>query len=264
MCARFWQNIMADMNRDTENKEIVDSSAPVHVDDQFHIWFEKNRNTVIFTCAAVIILAAIFCFWYWKTSTREADAATALTKAKTIPEWEQVTSTYPGSKAAPLALILAADGYFSEGKYKEAQAAYEKFLQQYPNDELAASAQFGRASCLEAQARSQDEYARAGAAYEALLSNYKDTFHAGEAQIAIARCAEAQGDLQKAKQTLENVRASMAGSQWAREAATREAILSRKMAPAAPQQPNIPSLVLPGSTPAPTRPTPTPPPQSPK
>lgn len=232
--------------------EIVDSSAPVHVDDQFHIWFEKNRNTVILTCAGVIIVAAVFCFWYVKTSATEADAAVALAKARTVPEWEQVVSAYPGSKSAPRALILAADGYFSEGKYKEAQTAFEKFLQQYPNDELAGSAQFGVAASLEAQAKSPDDYAKAGAAYEALMANYKDTFHAGEAQIALARCAEAQGDLQKAKQTLENVMASMGNSQWAREAATRLAILSRKMAPAAPQQPNIPSLVLPGSAPAPS------------
>jgi len=238
MCGRFWQNIMADTNR-----ELPSESPIVHPEDHFHIWFEKNRQMVIMVSAAVIIVATVFIFWFYKRNATEEAASTALAQGKTVADWEKVVSTYPDSKAAPRALLLAADDFFSQGKFKESQAEYEQFLQRYPHDDFAASAQFGIAANLEAQ----KDYPKAVSAYEGLLSNYQNSIHNGEANIALARCAEAQGDLQKAKQILENFMASAGGSQWGREAATRLAVLNRKLAPSAPAQPNIPSLVLPGA-----------------
>jgi TolA-binding protein len=177
-----------------------------------------------------------------------------MAKAKTTTEWEQVATLYAGTKVAPGALLLAADSYFEQAKYGEAQATYEKFLEKYPHDTLADSAQYGVAACLEAQAKTKDDFAKAVAAYESLLSTYKDSFHAGEANLAVARCLEAQGDFPQAYQRLDNTIASMPNSQWAREAAVRKAILSRKYKPAAPPAPttSTPLMILPQTTPAPT------------
>jgi tetratricopeptide (TPR) repeat protein len=235
---------MAELNTATES-----GSKHLTIEDQFHIWFEKNRKIVVVTCCAVILVALGFIFWFWNRSTTETNAATALAKAKSVSEYEQVVTRYPETRAARGALLLAADGYFSVGNYKDAQAAYERFLRNYPNSELADSAQFGIASCLEAQG----DYTRATAAYEALRSNYHDSIHEGDSQLALARCAEAQGDLQKARQLLDNLIASSPpASPWAREAASKVEILGRKFKPTAPTQPQIPSLVLPSpSGPAP-------------
>lgn len=220
------------------------STGHLPLEDRFRIWFEKNSKQVILGCVVVILVAGVVIYWFWKSSSTETAASEALAKANTPEELLQVTATYPNSKSAPLALLLVADDYFTKGKHKEAQGIYERFLQQYPRHEMADSAQYGIASCLEAQS----DIPKAVAGYESLQANYPNSFHLAAARVAMARCAERQGDLQKAKQFLEDIMASMPGSPWQQEAQTRLALLSRKLQPTAPEQPSIPSLILPPTT----------------
>jgi len=233
------------------------ASGNLHIEDKFHLWFEKNRATVILSCLVVILAAGAYIVVHWKRSETETAAKQAMAKAGSVEAWMKVVDTYPDSKVAPRALLLAADRNFNQNRYEEAVKAYERFLRTYPRDPFAASAQFGIAACMEAQAKSPDDHARAAAAYESLLATYRDTIHAGEANLGIARCMEAQGALEQAAQRLENTMASLGHTQWGREAAARLAILKRKLKPSAPAEPSIPSLVLPptgGAAPAPAPP----------
>jgi tetratricopeptide (TPR) repeat protein len=230
---------------ETTKTEAQGSTQPVPIEEKLHVWFEQNRNIVIGVCIVVIVVAAVVIFLRWKEASTETAASQAMARAKTIAEWEQVATLYPTTKVAPGALLLAAESFFDQGRYGDAQATYEKFLQKYPRDAFADSAQYGVAACLEAQAKTKDDFSKAIAAYDSLLSTYKDSFHAGEANLAIARCLEAQGEFAQAYQRLENTIAMMANSQWAREAAARKAVLSRKYKPSAPAPTTIPLTVLP-------------------
>lgn len=248
-CAGTLGKIMAELKTETQG-----STQPVHIEEKLHVWFEQNRNTVIGVCIVVIVVASVVIFLRWKEASTEAAASQAMARAKTTTEWEQVATLYPATKVAPGALLLLADFYYEQSRYGEAQATYEKFLQKYPRDDFADSAQYGVAACLEAQAKTKDDFAKAVAAYESLLSTYKDSTHAGEANLAIARCLEAQGDFAQAFQRLENSIAAMGNSQWAREAAARKAVLSRKYKPSAPAPTTIPLTVLPQPAPSPAPP----------
>src|SRR5688572_14360183 len=96
----LFANTMAETNTGTTAAQ----SKRLPVEDHLHIWFEKNRKLIVLICAAVILAALAFIFWYWNRSTAESEAATAFAKANGIPEWEMIVAKYPGSKVAPRAL----------------------------------------------------------------------------------------------------------------------------------------------------------------
>jgi TolA-binding protein len=107
----------------------------------------------------------------------------------------QLAVNFSGTAAAQRAQLQAAASYFSLGRYADAQAQFQKFVDAYSTGPLLASANLGLAASLEAQGKLDD----AAAAYQKVTSNSPGTASALTAECALGRIAEAQGKLTEAQ-----------------------------------------------------------------
>lgn len=233
---------MAESNA-TKSTSPESSSEALSFEERAHIWFEKNRQMVIYGCVAIILVAAVFILMYWQHSAKTAAARNAMASAKTVVDWEKIVASWPQSEAAPRALLLVANEQYRAGKYDEAIGTQQRFLRDYPRNEFASSAQYGIAASLEAKG----DFAAAVDAYDAVRSGYPESMHIGEAMIGKARCLEALGKQAEAKQIYEDVMASMPNTQWQMEAMQRLAAVNRKLKPlpTTAEPTPIPSLLTP-------------------
>ncbi len=96
--------------------------------------------------------------------------------------FQQISSTYPGSHLAPVAMYYVGNCRYRLKQYTQALEAYDQFLARYPSHRMSVQAQLGRADCLEMLSRYQ----------EALLA-YQNVVNSGsslsyEGSLGSARC----------------------------------------------------------------------------
>src|ERR1039457_4375402 len=110
--------------------------------DRLLTWFEQNKRQGAWGAVAVVLIGAAAGIYVYRQNERQAEASEALSKitatgmmggaqAETTDAILKVAVDYAGSDAAKRALLLAAGNYFAEGKYKEAQAQFDRFLRDY-------------------------------------------------------------------------------------------------------------------------------------
>src|SRR4029077_3077678 len=87
---------------------------------------------------------------------REATGATLVSGPKTLPAYEKEINRCGDTAAAPSAYLLLADSERKQAKYSEANATLLKFLEKFPQRELASTARMAMAANLEAMGK-QDE-----------------------------------------------------------------------------------------------------------
>lgn len=198
-------------------------------------WLEANKNRLIGAAVAVIVLWAVWYFVSTRKADREVAAGRELTQLLMTPPagvnapdaLGQFATKYAGTVAAQRAQLQAAASLFGMGRYPDAQAAFEKFLQNSPGGALAATAQLGVAASLEAQGKND----LAGVAYQKTASTYSTTPSALPAFCALGRLAEQAGKLNEALGHYENAaRAGQAGGSLAQEAAMHAAEIKAKLA----------------------------------
>ena len=90
-------------------------------------------------------------------------------------------------------------GLFKAGKYKEAAAGFETFLQKHPEASLAPNAQFWLGNSWYAQ----HDCRRAIEAQNLVTSKWPDSTKAPDAMLAIATCQQELGNASGARRTLE-------------------------------------------------------------
>ena len=102
-------------------------------------WVEANKNRLI--GGAVIAVIAIFVIWFmaWQREAKEIAAGQALTQVafsgggtvgRRLSEGRR--RSIPARSAGQRALLQGAAALFDAGKYADAQAQFQKFLDAHP------------------------------------------------------------------------------------------------------------------------------------
>ena len=197
-------------------------------------WIEANKNRLI--GGAVIIAAAIFIYSFFSYQTRTkgnrrgAGAGATVrhpgrSHGRSVPE---DCREYPGTAAGQRALLQGAAALFEAGKYPEAQAQFQKFLDSHPGSELAGQAALGVATSLDAQGKP------AATEFQAVVNNYSDPAIVSAAKFALGRIAESQGKLNEAFACFEDAARLNPGSTLGYEAGMHVLELRNKVSTTTP------------------------------
>ncbi len=161
--------------------------------DQLVIWFEKNKRQLAAGTAVVAVIGVIAGIYVWHQNQTQADASEALSKITSAaytggPQGGaaeallKVANDYAGTEAAKRAQLLAAGDFFTEGKYKDAQTQFEKFLRDYRDSVFAGQALLGVAAAKDAQG-----LADAAAAYKDIVDHHSAESVALQARLGLGR-----------------------------------------------------------------------------
>ena len=199
-------------------------------------WVETNKNRLI--AGAAIAVLAIFTIWF-VACQREAKALAAgeaLTQAAiatagpSAAAYLKVAGQYSGTVAGQRAQLQAAAAFFAAGKFTDAQAQFQKYLDAHPDGEFAGQAQLGVAASLDAQGKAD----LAVGAYQKVVSNVSDAAVVNAAKFGLARIDEAQGRANDALVLYQDVARAEPGSSLGSEAAMRLMELRSKLPAATP------------------------------
>ena len=200
-------------------------------------WLEKNKKTVGIGVAAVAVVGLVVGYTSWSRAAKEEAAGLAMSDAffagsRMTPTEATATygkiaaefgSTQPGQQAA----LFAATAQFNEGKFSEAQMAFETFVRDNANSPLAAQAYYGSGAALIAQGKSSE----AAAAYKSVVDRYPQSPIVQQARYALAGLLVQQGDMTQAIALYEEVARDAARSSLGGEAALRADELHSKLPP---------------------------------
>ncbi len=203
--------------------------------DQLLTWFEKNKRQLLAGTVAVAVIGTVVGIYLWRQNQTQADASEALSKitsaaytggaqATTTEALLKVATDYSGTEAAKRAVLMAAGNYFTEGKYKEAQAQFEKFLRDYRDSTFAGEALLGVAASKDAQGMA----AEAAAAYKDIVDHHSTDNVAPQARFALGRLYEAQNKPELARDLYQQVAQLDPNGALGSEAGMRLAVLISK------------------------------------
>lgn len=201
-------------------------------------WFEANLKRLAYVAAFVVIAIFVFSFYSYRQNQREIAAGQALTQAGLLGSGEladaclKVAADYSGTLAGQRALLQGATALFTSGKYADAQAQFQKFLDMYPDNSFEPQATLGVAASLDAQGKTD----LAVSAYQKAAGQSSDGNVVASAKFALARLAEAQGKFAEASKLYEDVARANPNLSIGNEAGLRAMELKTKSptAPAAP------------------------------
>jgi Uncharacterized protein conserved in bacteria len=150
----------------------------------------------------------------------------------------QVAGKYQSTAAASRATLLAATASFTEGKYDQALAEFQKYAREQSGGPYAAQAMLGIASTLEAQGKTD----QALESYANLVERYPNSPVLAQAKFSLARLREAKGDLAKALALYEDLGRDQFTSIGSEAGMRAEEIKQKNPALAAKTQSKIPVL----------------------
>ena len=198
-------------------------------------WVETNKNRLI--AGAAIAVLAIFTIWF-VACQREAKAVAAgeaLTQAAiatagpSADAYLKVAGQYSGTVAGQRAQLQAAAAFFAAGKFTDAQAQFQKYLDAHPDGEFAGQAQLGVATSLDAQGKAD----LAVGAYQRVINSVSDATVVTAAKFGQARIEASQGRLNDALVLYQDVaRADPNGSMGSEAALQLMELRSKLPAPA--------------------------------
>jgi predicted negative regulator of RcsB-dependent stress response len=196
-------------------------AAQLPLAHQAWAWFEANKKPALLGVGAIIVVGAIVSFYFYQQDLTDQAASEALSAAtvaqltgtRGAPEsataYLKVATDYPKTTAAARALLLAAGSLFTEGKYTEAKAQFDRFTRDYGDNPLMSEALLGSAACLDAMSKTNE----ALVAYNDLVRRHPSENVVSQARFALGRLYEAQNDPEKARAQFEEVaRANPYGS----------------------------------------------------
>lgn len=172
------------------------------------LWPRIEANKKPIFAGIAVIAIAIAAFWVFSVQRQEkeiaaGEALTKLTLSQAVqPEaFLKIADDYSGTAAGQRALLQGATALFTAGKYADAQAQFQKYLDQHPDGELAGRAMLGVAISLDAQGKSD----AAASAYQRVVNNSSDPVMVSSAKLGLAKILEAQGKYDSARNTFEEV-----------------------------------------------------------
>ena len=160
-------------------------------------WIEVNRQKVIAGALALVVVGFIIATVRYTREQKEIKASSQLLAMKVtlnlptnaVPpapsEFLGIAENFSGTSAAERARILAGTGFFTRGKYSEAETEFSRFINDFPESPWVANAALGVAAAQEAQ-NEQD----ALASYQNVTTAYSNSAVADDARLAMARIYE--------------------------------------------------------------------------
>ncbi len=198
-------------------------------------WLEANLKRIILFTGIFALVLFIYSFFSYRRQQNEITASQALTQAMMTPDSNQaaaavsqIAEKYPDTLAGQRAALQSALIQFDNGKFPEAQAQFQAYLDGHPGSPFAATAALGIASSLDAQGKTD----LAAAAYQRVISLYGDTTEASSAKFALGSINEKQGKNTEAQRYFEDVARSNPNSSLGNEAGMRAMELKSKLAAA--------------------------------
>lgn len=220
-------------------------------------WLRYRRE--LLAGIAVMLLAAIAYGGYlFYQQRRETNAAEALAAAKTAGDFQNVISQYSGTPAAASAYLLLAEQQRSDGKFSDANATLQKFVIEFPKNELVSTARMSMAANLESLGKADD----ALSTYQKLVAADPHSFNAPLALISEVPLLKAKGQTEEARKVCERIVSEYRDSYVIGEATRQMRLLQPKIVDAPSPAPSVaPNASAPAAA-ASTAPT-TPPPAKP-
>lgn len=209
-------------------------------------WLEENKKALGIGFAVVSALVVTLIVQKNLRASAESEANQALLAvlapgAKgaggSAADLSRIASQHSGTAAGERSEFLAATKLFEEGKYAEAQKAFEAFNLAHPDSPLGGPATYGVAGALDAQ----DKTAEALAAYARFLSGFATDSLAGPARLAKALVHESLKQHREAL-ALYDEAARDATSAAGQEASSRKASLLQAHPELAPATTNAPAV----------------------
>ncbi len=175
-------------------------------------YVEENYIRMLVAVAGVVILILLGVYVMHRMDVQAREAVEAEGRVRVlllqgqvddaILEAERIADAYGGEAAAGRALQLAGGLYFETGRYAEAQAAFEKYLQEFDAmGPTGYSAWSGVAAAMEEQGNP----AGAAARYQAFADEFEDSPFAPNALKEAARCYRVSGDSDQARILLQRI-----------------------------------------------------------
>jgi predicted negative regulator of RcsB-dependent stress response len=206
-------------------------------------WVEANKNRLI--GGAVIAVIAIFIIWFvaCQRESKEIAAGQAMTQVllsssgPSADAYFKIAGEHRGTVAGQRALLQGAAALFDAGKFADAQAQFQKFLDAHPDGEFSGQATLGVAASLDAQGKTD----LAVGAYQRAISSASDATAVSAAKFGLARIEESQGRLNDALVLYQDIARTNPGGSLGSEATMRLMELRSKMPAPAPAPVNPPA-----------------------
>src|SRR5256714_10564722 len=176
-------------------------------------WYKYRKEIAILLMLAIGAIIAVAGYRLYR-DRREAAAATLFSGAKTPAAYEEVITRYGDTAAAASAYLLLADAERKQAKYSEANATLLKFLEKFPQHELASTARMATAANLESMGK-QDE---ALATYQQIASANAGSFNAAIALIEQVHILQEENRIDDARRICETIMTQYRDSYAAMEA----------------------------------------------
>lgn len=199
-------------------------------------WLETHKLQLVYAgAAALAVWLAAFTYKHVRAG-KEAEANAALAalskpadkSGKQTPtaaaDYLKVAEQHAGTPAGERALLFAADRLFTEGKFSEAKARFEKYLAANATGPAAAVAQMGVAACQEAAGEAD----KAVATYQQVLSQHGSSPEAHQAKLALGLLHEQKNQGDQALRLYDEVLRAKPVTVWRMEAEMRREQLLRK------------------------------------
>jgi predicted negative regulator of RcsB-dependent stress response len=203
-------------------------------------WFKYRREIAILVIFAIVAIFAIAGYRFYR-DRREATAATLFAAAKTPAAYEEVIKRYGDTDAAASAYLLLANEERKNSKYAEANATLVKFLEKFPQHELASTARMAMAANLEAMGKEDEAFAT----YQQIASANAGSFNAPMALIEQVHILREKNRIDDARRICETIMTQYRDSYAAMEASQ---LLRTFLKSAKAQTPPIVAPPKPGSS----------------
>ena len=230
---------------------------------------EANKDKIMAVAGGVAAVIVIAAFVSWRHEQTQIAAGEAMTRAtltllpnsdpsRLADTYLGIADQYQNTPAGKRSLLQGAAALFTEGKYTDAQAYFQKYLQAYPDDEFAGQAALGVAKCYEAEEKLND----AAGAYQHVIDDFPDAQAVIDAKFSLAQVDLQQHSYANALQLFQEVAKSDPYGTLGNEAAQYAFNLQSKSTVSPSTTPAISPMVTPVTSPV-TTPAPAPAPSSP-
>lgn len=82
--------------------------------------FQTHSRAYIAAGAVLVILFLVLAVFLYRRSASRSEASRLLNSARSAAALEEIVEKYPGTPAAPLALLSLSDFFFRQGQYEAA------------------------------------------------------------------------------------------------------------------------------------------------
>lgn len=235
-------------NKIPEGNEQQPAAAPEAVqsgDVQDFMALVNEWGKPVLVAVIVAAVAALGISTWKNRQARQAEAESAALFQATAPEEFRQLAASGSEKSAPVALSFAAAGFYRQGNYDDARAAYAELAAMKDAGDLGVAAELGVAASLEAQGETEAACAAYDAWLEAHKGHFLETLAAGDA----VRCHAAAGNFGRARVIAEDCKVAHPDDAVAQArfdealqlvAQAERAASAASAAPEEPENPDVP------------------------